>query len=52
MEIDFKKKIKNTNKFRVPAITFQKTGQYCVAPKGTTEYVKYWEEEQKKCVDG
>ena len=36
--IDFNKKIKNSNKFRKPALTFVETGSYCAYPKGTTEY--------------
>ena len=50
--IDFNKKILNSDKFRQPAIQFEKYGYYCSYPKGTTEYIKFWEEEQRKCVNG
>lgn len=50
--IDFTKKIHNSNKFRQAAIHFQRYGYYTSAPKGTTEYIKYWEEEQKRSIDG
>ena len=50
--IDFNKKILNSDKFRQPAIQFEKYGYYCSYPKGTTEYIKFWEEEQRRCVNG
>lgn len=50
--VDFSKKIKNSNKFRQPALTFIRTGQFCPHPKGTAEYMRFWTEEQKRCVDG
>lgn len=50
--IDFHKKIKNSNKFRKPALTFVETGSYCAYPKGTTEYYKYWDQEVEKCING
>lgn len=50
--IDFTKKIKNSNKFRQPAIRFQETGTYCSYPKGTSEYYNFWEQEMKYCIDG
>ena len=36
--IDFTKKIINSNKFREPAIRFQKTGKYCDYASNSTEY--------------
>lgn len=50
--IDFQKKIKNSNKFRKPALTFVEVGSYCSYPKGTVEYMEFWERERKYCIDG
>lgn len=50
--IDFNKKIKNSNKFRKPALTFVETGSYCAYPKGTTEYYSFWDQEVEKCIYG
>ena len=50
--IDFNKKISNSNKFRGPALQFIKTGQYCPYPKGTAEYMRFWQAEADKCIDG
>ena len=50
--VDFNKKIHNSDKFRKPAITFLQTGSYCSYPKGTAEYMNFWEEEQEKSING
>lgn len=50
--IDFQKKIHNSNKFRQSALTYIRTGSFCLYPPGTTEYTQFWEEEQRRCVDG
>lgn len=50
--IDFTKKIYNSDKFRRPALTFIETGKYCNYPKGTTEYIKFWEQEMNYCING
>ena len=50
--VDFSKKIRNTNKFRQPAITFLQTGSYCSYPKGTAEYMQFWTTEQDRCING
>ena len=50
--IDFRKKIKNSNKFRKACIQFQSTGSYCSYPAGTTEYFQFWDEETRRCLDG
>lgn len=50
--VDFKKKIKNSNKFREPALTFQKTGSFCSYAMNTTEYYQYWDEQKRRCVEG
>ena len=50
--IDFTKKIKFSDKFRQPALTYIRTGQYCQYPKGTSEYMNYWQTEQDRCING
>lgn len=50
--IDFTKKIHNSAKFRQPAITYLNTGSYCQYPKGTSEYMNYWQTEQDRCING
>ena len=50
--VDFKKKFKNTDKFREPAIRFEQTGQYCNYSINTTEYFQYWDEQKRRCLDG
>ena len=50
--VDFTKKIINSNKFREPAIKFQQTGKYCDWPIGSSEFMKYWDEQMKRCIDG
>lgn len=50
--IDFNKKIRNSDKFRKPAIKFSTTGAYCHHPKGTTEYYDFWRTEQEYCLRG
>lgn len=50
--IDFSKKIKSSNKFRSPALHYLQYGAYTLAPKGTREYLEYWDEESKRCKYG
>lgn len=50
--VDFNYKIKNSDKFRQAAIYFQKHGYYCPYPVGTTEYIKYWDQETDRCLNG
>lgn len=50
--VDFNKKIVNSNKFRQPALTYIRTGQYCPHPKGTAEYMRFWTEEKERCING
>lgn len=50
--VDFTKRIKNSDKFRAPALQFISTGTYCAYPNGTSEYFKFWDEEQRRCIDG
>ena len=46
------KKILNTDKFRPAAVHFTKYGYYTTAPKGTTAFYDYWDEETKRCLNG
>lgn len=50
--IDFNQKLHNTDKFRQAAIFFEKHGCYTLAPVGTTDYNKYWEQETNRCKNG
>ena len=50
--VDFTKKILNTSKFRQAAIKFQQTGKYCDYPVNTAEFLKYWDEEKRRCLEG
>lgn len=42
----------NTNLFKEEAIKFEKTGRYCDEPPGSSEYFKYWKEQQRRCIHG
>ena len=50
--VDFNQKLHNTDKFRQAAIFFQEHGCYTLAPRGTTDYNKYWEQETDRCLNG
>ena len=50
--IDFDQRLHDTDKFRQAAIFFQKHGCYTLAPRGTTDYNKYWEQETDRCLNG
>ena len=50
--VDFNQKLHDTDKFRQAAIFFQKHGCYTLAPRGTTDYNKYWEQETDRCLNG
>lgn len=50
--VDFNKKIYNTDKFRQAAIFFKEHGKYTLAPRGTSDYIKYWDQETKRCLNG
>lgn len=50
--IDFNQRLHDTDKFRQAAIFFQQHGCYTLAPRGTTDYNKYWEQETDRCIDG
>lgn len=50
--IDFNQRLHDTDKFRQAAIFFQQHGCYTLAPRGTTDYNKYWEQETDRCING
>lgn len=50
--VDFNKKIRNSNKFREPALQFIATGHYCQYPVGTTEYFQYWDTQMERSKNG
>lgn len=50
--VDFNKKVLNTDKFRGPALFFQEHGCYTLAPRGTTDYIQYWDQETERCLNG
>ena len=50
--VDFNKKIRNTDKFRGPALFFKEHKCYTLAPRGTTDYIQYWDQEAERCING
>ena len=50
--VDFNKKIYNSDKFRQSALFFQEHGCYTLAPRGTTDYIQFWERETDRCLNG
>ena len=50
--VDFNKKILNSDKFRQAAIFYKQNGCYTLAPRGTTDYIQYWERETQRCLNG
>lgn len=42
----------NTNLFREQAIKFEKTGKYCDYPKGTPSWLRFWQRELDRCING
>lgn len=50
--VDFNKQIKDSDKFRQPALRFLEVGSYCQYPEGTSEYFKYWDEQMDRCKYG
>lgn len=50
--IDFNKRIKNTIKFSPAAEFFKKHKCYTLAPRGTTDYNSYWDQETERCLNG
>ena len=52
MVVDFNQKVHNTEQFSEAANFFKKNKCYTFAPKGTTDYVQYWERETNRCLKG
>lgn len=50
--VDFNQHIKNTKKFCEAAEFYKVHKCYTLAPRGTTDYVKYWERETDRCLNG
>ena len=50
--VDFNQHIKNTKKFCEAADFFMEHKCYTLAPKGTSDYVKYWDRETDRCING
>lgn len=50
--VDFNKKVYNSSKFCKAAEFFKEHGCYTLAPKGTTDYIQYWERETDRCLNG
>lgn len=50
--VDFNKRILNSDKFRQAALFFKEHGTYTLAPRGTTDYIQYWERETDRCLNG
>ena len=42
----------NTHLFCEEAIRFAKQGRYTDAPEGTSSYKEYWDEQEKRCING
>ena len=52
MVVDFNQKAHNTEQFSEAANFFKKNKCYTFAPKGTTDYIQYWERETDRCLNG
>ena len=50
--VDFNKHIKNAIKFSPAAEFFKKHKCYTLAPRGTTDYNSYWDQETERCLNG
>jgi hypothetical protein len=46
------KAILNSDKFRGPALHYQKHGYYTASPVNTTAYLDYWRQERRRCLEG
>ena len=42
----------NTRLFSEEARKFMKNGYYTIAPKGSKDYVDYWDEQERRCLEG
>lgn len=52
MVVDFNQKIHNAEQFSEAANFFKNNKCYTFAPKGTTDYVQYWDRETDRCLNG
>lgn len=52
MVVDFNQKVRNAEQFSEAANFFKNNKCYTFAPKGTTDYVQYWERETDRCLKG
>lgn len=52
MVVNFNQKVHNTEQFSEAANFFKNNKCYTFAPKGTTDYVQYWERETDRCLNG
>ena len=50
--VDFNKRVYNSIKFSPAAEFFKKHKCYTLAPRGTTDYNTYWEQETDRCLNG
>lgn len=50
--VDFNKHINNSIKFSPAAEFFKKHKCYTLAPRGTTDYNSYWDQETERCLHG
>lgn len=50
--VDFNKRIYNSIKFSPAAEFYKKHKCYTLAPRGTTDYNTYWEQETDRCLNG
>ena len=50
--VDFNKRIYNSIKFSPAAEFYKKHKCYTLAPRGTTDYNVYWEQETDRCLNG
>lgn len=42
----------NTEYFREEANRFLKTGKYCDAPEDSYDFFEYWDEQERRCIEG
>lgn len=50
--VDFNKHVYNSIKFSPAAEFYKKNKCYTLAPRGTTDYNTYWEQETSRCLNG
>lgn len=50
--MDFNRKFTHTDEWREAALNYEKNGRFCPYPTGTSEYIKFWDEETRRCMEG